>query len=668
MNLHWIDWTIVIGLLVFITSLAIYVKRYTRSVAGFLSANRCAGRYLLSTAEGISSLGAISMVAVWSMYYQRGFATTWWQMMALPVGIVLGMTGFVIYRYRETRSLTVGQFFEKRYSKKFRIFAQILAFISGVLNFGIFPAVGARFFIYYINLPEQITIGSFHIQTFLLLMILLVGISLFFTFLGGQIAVIVTDFVQGLFCNIVFLSILIALFAWMINWGQVKEALLQAPPGKSMVNPMDMGDVHDFNFWYSLIAVVGAFYAYMSWQGSQGYNSSARTPHEAKMSKIVSGWRNYAQLLLMILLPIAVYTIMHNAAFSDVSSKVNEALNGIDNSYIKKNMTVPIALAHFMPIGLRGAICAVVLAAFISTHDTYLHSWGSIFVQDVVMPFRKKPFEKKTHMFLLRASIIGVAIFIVIYSYFYKVSDQILMYFALTGAIYLGGAGAVLIGGLYWKRGTTLGAYGAMIVGSVLGLGALYLRQWGWQKMFGQDAEFPINGQWMYAITMGSSTMTYVVLSLIENKVHNMDKLFHRGEYKIESDHIIADGEETKEEKLAKIHPFWQKLGVNEEFTKFDKFIFFASVFWTLLWWFVFLIGTAYYYLVREISDDDWMKYWVARSWIFFAVAVICTVWVGIGGVRDLILMFKSLSISAGKDEDDGFVRADGSDGTDIVE
>jgi len=37
---------------------AIYTRRYTRSVADFLSANRCAGRYLLTVAGGIASLGA----------------------------------------------------------------------------------------------------------------------------------------------------------------------------------------------------------------------------------------------------------------------------------------------------------------------------------------------------------------------------------------------------------------------------------------------------------------------------------------------------------------------------------------------------------------------------------------------------------------------------------
>ena len=53
MNLHWIDWLIVVSLLGFICVSAYMTKQYMRSVADFLSANRCAGKYLLGVADGI---------------------------------------------------------------------------------------------------------------------------------------------------------------------------------------------------------------------------------------------------------------------------------------------------------------------------------------------------------------------------------------------------------------------------------------------------------------------------------------------------------------------------------------------------------------------------------------------------------------------------------------
>ena len=100
-------------------------------------------------------------------------------------------------------------------------------------------------------------------------------------------------------------------------------------------------------------------------------------------------------------------------------------------------------------------------AAFISTHDTYLHSWGSIFIQDVVMPFRKTPLSPRAHLRLLRGGVVAVAVFIFLFSLFYKQSQAILLFFALTGAIFAGWSGSVIIGGLYTRWGTTPAAWAA---------------------------------------------------------------------------------------------------------------------------------------------------------------------------------------------------------------
>ena len=147
MNLNILDWSIVVIFLVAIIAVATYARSYVKGVADFLAASRCAGRYLLTVSGGIASLGAISIVANYQMYYQAGFTANFWQIMFLPISVFIAITGFIVYRFRQTRALTVAQFFEMRYSRGFRKFAGFVIFISGILNFGIFPAVGAKFFI-----------------------------------------------------------------------------------------------------------------------------------------------------------------------------------------------------------------------------------------------------------------------------------------------------------------------------------------------------------------------------------------------------------------------------------------------------------------------------------------------------------------------------------------
>ena len=123
MNMHWIDWTILAVVIAFITAMAWKTKKHTKSVADFLAANRCVGRYLITMCGGMSSLGAISVVATFEMRYEAGFVPSWWLMMALPIGLIIAISGWVVYRFRQTRALTLAQFFEVRYSKRFRIFS-----------------------------------------------------------------------------------------------------------------------------------------------------------------------------------------------------------------------------------------------------------------------------------------------------------------------------------------------------------------------------------------------------------------------------------------------------------------------------------------------------------------------------------------------------------------
>ena len=646
MNLHWIDWVIVGGLFVFICGVAITTNRYIKSVAGFLAANRCAGRYVLSIADGIAALGAITIIGSWQMFYENGFTGGWWSMMMIPVFMIITVTGYITYRYRQTRAMTMAQFFEIRYSKKFRVFTGLLAFVAGTLNFAIFPAVGANFFIYFCGLPEAFVIAGVTLETFPAVMAILLLTSLAFTWVGGQIAVIVTDFFQGIFCNIVFLIALIVVFL-VIDWGQIGEAFAMAPVGKSMVHPFKGGQIENFNIWYYIIGAAGAFYSYMSWQGSQGYNCSAKTPHEAKMAKVIGSWRGFAQSILLFLLPIVAYTLMTHPDFTDFATSVNKILGNIDNEQVRSQMTVPIILARFLPIGVRGALAAVMLAAFISTHDTYLHSWGSIFIQDVIMPLRKKPLAVKQHLWLLRFSILGVALFIYCFSLFFIQVDAILMYFALTATIFVGGSGAAIIGGLYWKRGTTLGAWGAMITGVTIAITGFSLQQF-WPTWFDGD-KFPINGQWLWAVAMGVSSFVYIALSLFEGDIFDLDHMLHRGKHAIKEDIVDVD-------KSGKnINIIFQRLGLTKEFTFADKVIFWATIGWSVLLVVVFIIGTVYN-MIKEVPDDTWLEYWEIYSWIMFILGIVTTIWLTIGGLMNVKQMFRDLSSAKRDEQDDGMV------------
>ena len=126
--MHWIDWIIIGALLAVLCGVLYWCQRYVKSTADFLAAGRCARRYLLTITSGIAGIGAISIVGSFEQSYAAGFTPVWWGFLTGPIGLVIAITGFVYYRLRETRCLTMAQFFEVRYSRNFRVFSTTASF------------------------------------------------------------------------------------------------------------------------------------------------------------------------------------------------------------------------------------------------------------------------------------------------------------------------------------------------------------------------------------------------------------------------------------------------------------------------------------------------------------------------------------------------------------
>ncbi|HAI10117.1 MAG TPA: sodium:solute symporter [Phycisphaerales bacterium] len=646
MKLTWIDWSIVLGFVGALTALAAYTKRYTKSVSDFLAADRCAGRYLLTMSEGMAGLGAASVIANFEKFYKAGFAASWWGLMLAPIGIIIALSGWVLYRYRETRAMTMAQFFEMRYSKKFRVYAGMLAWISGTINYGIFPSIIASFLIYFCGFPEHFIVAGVSIWTFPVVMFVMLSIAVFFTLSGGMIAVMITDFIQAQFTNIVFLLIMIVLFT-KFSWTDITTTLENAPAGKSMMNPFDQSGVSDFNFYFFAIFAFKAFYNCLGWQGSQGYNCSAKSPHEAKMAKVLGEWRSGVTYLMLLLMPICAYVLMHAPEHAQVAQVATDAINQIQDPQVQKQMTVPIALSQILPAGVMGLLCAAMISAAISTDDTYLHSWGSIFIQDVLLPFKKKPLTQKQHLKWLRISIVGVAVFAFFFSLLFPLRDYLFMFFLLTGTIYLGGSGAVIIGGLYWRRATTQGAWAAMTTGWVIAITGITLQVL-WPKfpaLVELTPKFPLNGAWLALVAYLSSVVVYVAVSLLTCKEpFNLEKMLHRGEYALPG------------EQASKPARGWRALGITSEFTLGDKIIYYFKLCWTGTWFFLF-VGITLWSLIWGIPESFWSGWWGFKITIAAVMGVGTIIWFLWGGIRDLLELFRTLKTHQINETDDGRVE-----------
>jgi SSS family solute:Na+ symporter len=678
MNMTLIDWLVVGIPFVIIAIATLSTRKYAKSVADFMAASRCGGRYLICNSRGEAGFGAISAIAIFEMMYQSGFAVGWWSNLGAPVGLLVVLTGFVIYRYRETRAMTLAQFFEMRYSKAFRIFAGFIAFLSGVVNYGIFPGVSAQFMVYFCGFPDTIPFHGLQIPTYAIIMVVGLSVALYMSLSGGQLTIMVNDCLLGLLSGLFYLIVACTLL-YLFSWKEISFALSNQPAGHSLLNPFDSGSIKGFNIWYILIGLFVGIYGTMAWQGGHAFNSSAANPHEAKMGGILGTWRGFSLSVMMTLLGICAYTYLNHPDFAAGAAEVKKMVGNLPGDQIKSQMQSPMALAHFLPVGIKGVFCAIMLFAWLACDGSYLHSWGSIFVQDVLVPMRKKPFKPETHLFLLRTAIFGVALWGFLFSIFFRQTEYILMFFSVTGAIYLGGAGAVIIGGLYWKKGTAGAAWTAMITGSFLAVTFvilkleevyphLHLNQWS------IGSEGPLNtfvaacghnlarllsldGQVLGFIASLSAVSLYVVVSLLTcRKDFNMDQLLHRGKYAIVGEHTY----ETQDNRN-----FLQKfLGIDKEFTRSDKILSIGVFSWSMFWFFVFVIGTLWN-LIRPWPTSWWSNYWHFQGVILpLIIGIITTVWFTWGGIRDLRRLFHSLKTVKRDALDNGsVVRSPNQDG-----
>lgn len=700
--MNFFDWIIMLIPLTAVIVIGGLTQKLMHSVAGFLSGERCAGRYLLAVADGSAGLGLISMIAILEQYHAAGFVSGFWTSFSVLISLTLALTGFVTYRFRETRALTMAQFFEIRYSRNVRIFAGIMAFLSGLLNYGIFPAVGGRFLIYYCGLPEYFSIAGITISTLGFVMAMTLGGALLIVLMGGQITTMVTDCVQGIFSYIVYIFVIVAIFT-VFSFADFEAAMLTRPEGKSFVNPYNIGQLTGFNVFYYFISIISTIYARNAWLGCQGYMSAASSPHEQKMAGLLATWRNGFFSAMMMVIVLGCYTYLNDPEFAaggaavraELVERINLETPGVTDT-IRNQMMLPVTLRHILPHGVIGLFCALAMFLMISTDTTYLHSWGTILAQDVILPIRGKPISQKAQLTLIRCCIAFIAVFAWVFSMYFGQVDFILMFMAATGTIWLGGAGCLIIGGLYSRRGTAAGAYTAMIISMIMGIGGLCLmKQWEpviypwWAEVSPESLEgfrstlekisdilpiiswetspekfarkFPITSQEIYAATILFCVIGYFIASRLSRKPpFNLEKMLHRGIYAPPlSDEEKAVAELNRSQKRSAFSRAVSKLvGITDEYSRGDRILAWSVLCWSMLTFVAFIILVTCNTIFGRWSELMWYR-WFERYTLplFLLYGAITTVWFTWGGIRDLLRLFKKLSSFKTDESDNGSVE-----------
>lgn len=617
-----------------------YSHRYTHTVADFISGGRCAERYLLAVA---TNTGAIVFVALFEVTSKSGFVLNWWNYITPIVLLVVGIYGFVGYRMRETRVLTLAQFLEIRYSKSFRVFAGVLGAISGLACDGIIAAIEARFFVYFFGLPEHFTIGSHVILTYIPLMGIFLAIAAGMSLFGGFVAIMLIDCIEGIIAQVFFLLLIYTLLT-MFSWPQITTVLGNRPPGESMFNPFDAWKVQDFNIWFVVMTILLNVYVTGAWRNSNGNATAPLNAHEGRMGGLLGKWRDISKGEVILLLGICGITFLGHPDFSAQAAAVTTQISQISEKQIQSQMLIPVAISHMLPPWIKDAFCMILLMEMVAGTGNRSQSWASIVIQDIIVPLRKKPIPTGRHLILLKLTVVGVLIYFFLFGALFHQVQYVIMWFTVAGAIFMGGAGSVIIGGLYWKKGTTAGAWCSLTVGSLLAVSGILAKQF--------NPDFFLNGQQVTFIAALCAIATYIVVSLLTCKEDfDMDRMLHRGRYAALKE---MTGDATKAYRNKNF--VLRILGIDKDFSLGDKIITVGLFVWMLIWLCVFIVGTIWN-VVAPWPTSVWMTYWhVTAIGIPVAITVVTTVWFTWGGTRDIFRLFRRLRHEKANPLDDGTV------------
>ncbi len=466
-NFTAIDWVIVILYPMISVGIGLYVWRLIKNMEDFVVAGQGLGLWLgIATMTG-TELGLITVMYSSQKGFTGGFAAFHIALVAGIVTFLVGMTGFIVYRLREMRVLTIPEFYERRFDRKTRVLGGIMMAFGGILNMGLFLKVGGMFIV-------GITGLSAHSMALNYVMIFLISLVLIYTSLGGMVSVVVADYVQFVVLSFGLL-LCTALAIQTLGWANIFETI-QTEMGRKGFDPT----VAEGAFGWEYIAWM-AFMGLVScgiWPTSVARALSMDSPKAVKQQYMLASISYMIRFLIPYFWGIcALVFILHDSqlrmAFFPAGFPAPETLpdgvTAVDNLY-----AMPLFLGHILPAGIIGIITAGMIAAFMSTHDSYLLCWSSVLTQDVVAPLyenSERKLSSRTRITLTRVFIFVIGLYVLYWGLIYEGKDDIWDYMAVTGAIYFTGAFALLLGGLYWKRASSTGAFLALLAGSVAILG-----------------------------------------------------------------------------------------------------------------------------------------------------------------------------------------------------
>ena len=487
--------TIAVYLIMMVVVGVICAKK-TDNVGDFYLGGRKLGPFVTAMSAEASDMSGWLLMGLPGVAYATGIADAAWTGIGLAIGTYLNwlIVSKRIRKYSHVcNSITIPDFF----SNRFRDSKKILTLISALIIIVFFiPYTGSGFSACG-KLFNSLFGADYHIA-----MIISAVVIIAYTTIGGFLAASTTDFIQSIIMSV---ALIIVVVFGISSVGGVVEVMNHATsmPGYfSLTHTFDVlkqqtGDYGPLTIFSTLAWGLGYFGMPQVLLRFMGI----RSEHELGRSRRVA--------IIWVVISMAA------AVFIGVVGRSVAGLDYLSNNDAE-NIFIDAATSYLPPI-LAGFACAGVLAAAISSSDSYLLISASAVSQNLYRGIVKKDATEKQVMWCSRITLMLITL--VAMAIAWNSNSTIFGITAFAWAGFGAAFGPLMLFSLFWKRTTRAGAIAGMVAGGAM-------------VFFWRGVLKPMGGVWgIYELLPAFlfSALVIVVVSLLTRKPStDMDSEFDR--------------------------------------------------------------------------------------------------------------------------------------------
>ena len=427
------DYLVILAYFAVVVSVGLYFARYIRQSKDYFAAGNIMPWWLAGTSFYKASFSALLFVIYNEIAYKYGIVAIvilW----VSPLCVLLGGY-FTAHLWRRARVITPLGFMERRYSKTVhQVFVwtglPLRMFDNGlkILSTSIIFAVAL----------SSLGINIVHF------MVIIGIIMILYSFLGGQMAVVVIDFVNISILAVATISLFILTLGKV---GNISELIKKSPPG--FLNPAP--EPYGWSYLVFTVFIVTFLTYNASWALVQKYNTLRSEKETRKMI-----W--WIAFLMFIMPPIFF--------FPGLAARV--LIPGIENA----KEVYAIICMRILPTGLMGFILASVISSTMSTLGSEFNTLSGVLTRDFYKRKIKPKLSEKEEVFMGRFFTIVIGAVIVMFAILFNalkgfnLMDIMFRVFSAFGPAIM----IPLVFGLLFKKFNARGTLWGVICGSVIGV------------------------------------------------------------------------------------------------------------------------------------------------------------------------------------------------------